>query len=166
MDLNLETLKGEILDYLEHSEFAVFRSHAGALEGLPIITWDTERCPDYRTFLDVARKAGQKLILFASAELSEEDVDEALEELEDTDFTREERRELEKRLGTARRHIGETCTLEIAFDHGSHLYVYEAQPDWYEDFLDACEEISSVIPMEDSSQGSSEDGLGGFYSNN
>lgn len=166
VDLNLETLKSEILDYLEHSEFAVFRSHAGALEGLPMITWDTERCPDYRVFLEVARKAGEKLILFASAELSEEEIDETLEELEDTGFTREERRELENRLSKARRHVGETCSLEIAFDHNSHLYVYEAQPDWYEDYLDACDEITSVMQIEDTPQGSGDDGLGGFYSNN
>ncbi len=166
VDLNLETLKGEILDYLESSDFAVFRSHSGALEGLPIITWDTERCPDYRAFLDVARKAGEKLILFASREMAEEELDEILEELEDKEFTREERRDLENRLGKAQRHIGETCTLEIAFDHNSHLYVYEAQPDWYEEFLDACEEISAVMPVDEPHQGSSDDGLGGFYSNN
>jgi hypothetical protein len=166
MDLNLETLKGEILDYLEHSEFAVFRSHAGALEGLPMITWDTERCPDYRTFLEVAQKAGEKLTLFASSELTEEEVDEILEELEDTEFTREERQTLEGRLGKAQRHVGETCTLELAFDHNSHLYVYEVQPDWYEDFLDACEEINAVLPIEEEAEGSSDDSLGGFYSNN
>ena len=87
MDLNLETLKNEILGYLESSDFAVFRSHAGGLEGLSVITWDTERCPDYRTFLDTARKAGEKLILFASRELAEDEVDEALEELVDTEFS-------------------------------------------------------------------------------
>lgn len=166
MDLNLETLKNEILDYLEHSEFAVFRSHAGGLEGLPVITWDTERCPDYRTFLDVARKTGEKLILFASRELAEDELDEAMEELADTEFTRDERRELEARLSKAQRHIGSTCALEIAFSHHSHLYVYEARPDWYEDFLDACEEISAVL-MDDDSESTGSDGLGGgFYSNN
>jgi hypothetical protein len=166
VDLNLETLKSEILQYLERSDFAVFRSHAGGLEGLPVITWDTERCPDYRTFLDVARKSGEKLILFASRELAEDELDEALEELIETEFTRDERRELENRLANAQRHVGATCSLELAFGHNSHLYVYEARPDWYEDFLDACEEISSVIPFEDDSQGSGNEGLGGFYSNN
>jgi hypothetical protein len=166
VDLNLETLKSEILGYLEHSDFAVFRSHAGALEGLPIITWDTERFPDYRTFLEAAKKAGQKLILFAARELTEEEIDETLEELEDSGLTRDERRELEGRVGKARRHIGETCALELAFDHNSHLYVYEAQPDWYEDFLDACEEISATLPIDDATPGAGEDGLGGFYSNN
>jgi hypothetical protein len=36
MDLNLDTLKQEILEYLEQSEFAVFRSAPGGLEGLPM----------------------------------------------------------------------------------------------------------------------------------
>ena len=165
MDLNLETLKGEILDHLEGSEFAIFRSHAGALEGLPMITWDTERFPDYRIFLDTARKAGQKLILFASRELSEEEIDDALEELAETEFTRDERRELEGRIGNAQRHIGETCALELAFDYNSHLYVYEARPDWYEDFLAACDEISSVVSV-DSDEDQGTDGIGGYYSNN
>src|ERR1022692_398620 len=33
MDLNLDTLKQEIVEYLEHSEFAIFRSAPGGLEG-------------------------------------------------------------------------------------------------------------------------------------
>jgi hypothetical protein len=165
VDLNLETLKNEILGYLESSDFAVFRSHTGGLEGLPVITWDTERCPDYRTFLDVARKTGEKLIMFASRELAEDEIDDVVEELAGTEFTREERREFEGRLAKAQKHIGETCELEIAFGHNSQLYVYEARPDWYEDFIDACEEITSVMSLDDDVEESS-DGLGGYYSNN
>lgn len=167
VDLNLETLKNEILGYLENSDFAVFRSHAGGLEGLPMVTWDTERCPDYRAFLETARKVGEKLILFASRELNEEELDEAVEELADLEITRDERRDLETRLAKAQRHLGATCSIEIAFGHNSHLYVYEARPDWYDDFLDACEEISSVLTLEDDSEETGGDGLGGgYYSNN
>jgi hypothetical protein len=165
VDLNLETLKNEILEYLESSDFAVFRSHAGGLEGMSVITWDTERCPDYRTFLDTARKVGEKLILFASREMAEDELEEAVEELMETEFTREERRELENRLAKAQRHVGATCVVELAFGHNSHLYVYEARPDWYEDFLDACDEISSVLSI-DSGEDAGTDGIGGFYSNN
>jgi hypothetical protein len=113
VDLNLEALKNEILGYLESSDFAVFRSHAGGLEGLSVITWDTERCPDYRAFLDTARKAGEKLILFASRELGEEEIDEVIEELMGSEFTREEQRELEGRLAKAQKNVGETCALEV-----------------------------------------------------
>jgi hypothetical protein len=166
VDLNLEALKDEILDYLQNSDFAVFHSHAGGLDGLPLVTWDTERHPDYRVFLEVARKVGQKLILFASREMDAAEIDEVLEELEETELTREERRELEGRLRDARRHAGSTCTLELAFDHNSHLYVYEARPDWYEDFLDACDEIHAVLPAGDEEEDDGTHGLGGFYSNN
>jgi hypothetical protein len=165
VDLNIETLKSEILEYLESTDFAVFRSHAGGLEGMSVITWDTERCPDYRAFLDTARKAGEKLILFASREMAEEEVEEAVGELVDTDFPRDERRELENRLAKAQRHVGATCALELAFGHNTHFYVYEARPDWYEDFLEACDDISSVLSIEGGEEAGS-DGLGGFYSNN
>ncbi|HZL57975.1 MAG TPA: hypothetical protein VFC21_12875 [Bryobacteraceae bacterium] len=166
MDLNLETLKGEILDYLAVSEFAVFRSHPGGLEAMPLISWDTERFPDYRMFLDTARKVGEKLILFAARELDEEEVEEAVEELEDADVPREDKREFEKRIREAHRNIGAVCAIEIAFDHNSHLYVYEARPDWYEEFLEACDELTAMLPGVDDVEDDGHDSIGGFYSNN
>lgn len=167
MDLNLETLKTEILDYLAASDFAVFRSHPGGLENLPIISWDTETFPDYRMFLDTARKAGQKLILFASREFEEDEILEAIEELEANGLERDEHREFEMRLRGARRYVGTTCTVEIAFDYNSHIYVYEARPDWFEQFLETCEEISAVFPGGDDEEDEEPgDTIGGFYSNN
>lgn len=162
MDLNLESLKNEILDYLERSEFAVFRSFSGGLEGLPIITWDIDSFPDYRQFLDVARKVGVKLVLFAARELEAEEIEELLEEVEDATLTREERREVDRRIKDAQRRVGATCSLELAFDYDSHLYVYEAQPDWYEEFLDLSDEISAAHDTIDDGA----DGLGGYYSAN
>ena len=66
MDLNLDTLKREIVDYLEASGFAVFRGSPGGLKGLPMVLWDVEHHPDYQMFLDVARKSGAKVIIFAA----------------------------------------------------------------------------------------------------
>ena len=162
MDLNLESLKNEILDYLGRSEFAVFRSFSGGLEGMPMVTWDIDRFPDYRQFLEVAQKAGVKLIMFACREMEEDEIAELLEEVEETNLTREERREVDRRIKEAQRRIGAVCSLELAFDYNSHLYVYEAQPDWYEEFLDLTEEINAAHDtMEDGA-----DGLGGYYSAN
>ena len=166
LNLNLEALKTEILDYLAASDYAVFHSYPGGLEGLPVIMWDTEKFPDYRLFLDTAHKLGQKLILMASRELEEAEISEALEELEEADMTRDERRDFEVRLREARRHAGSVCALELGFDHGGHLYVYEVRPEWYEDFVDACDEIGMMLPASDDTEGGSHGGLGGFYSNN
>ena len=166
MDLNLETLKTEILDYLAASEFGVFRSHPGGLENLPIISWDSETFPDYRMFLEAAHKAGQKLILFASREFEEEEIDEALEELEASGLDRDEQRDYELRIRSARRYVGVTCMVEMAFDYNSHLYVYEARPDWFDQFLEACEEVNAVFPGSDDEDEEPGDSIGGFYSNN
>lgn len=164
MDLNLDTLKREILEYLETAGFAVFRSSPGGLEGLPMVIWDVEHHPDYQAFLDVARRAGVKLILFAAAEFESADLDELLEQIEDCDLPREEQHDYQSRLRELRSFEGVTCSIEIAFDYQSRLHVYEVQPDWYEEFLNLEEEITARFSDEgDLEQG---DSLGGYFSKN
>jgi hypothetical protein len=163
VDLNLDTLKREILDALETGGFAVFHSSPGGLEGLPMVLWDVEHYPDYQLFLETARKTGAKLMIFASREFAASDVDELLEQLEDSDVSREEQREYERRLREMRIFEGVTCTLELAFDCNSRLYVYEVQPDWYEEFLSLEEEVSSRFEDNDLE---SDNPLGGYFSKN
>jgi hypothetical protein len=166
VDIDLDTLKTEILQYLEASGFAIFRSHPGELEGLPLVCWDCERFPDYRMFLETAQKVNARLILFAGREFEAVEIEEELEGLEDCDLTRADRREYERRLREFRKHEGVTCSLELGFDHNSRLYVYEVRPDWYDEFLELSDEIAASLPKhgEDGEEGGS--GMGGFYSNN
>ena len=164
MDLNLDTLKREILDHLDSAGFAVFHSSPGGLEGLPLVLWDTEHHPDYLMFLEVAKKSGIKLVLFATREFETSDVDDLLAQLDDCDLSREEQREYEARLRELRIFEGVTCSLELAFDYHSRLYVYEVQPDWYDDFLGVEEEIvSRVSAGDDTDEG---DSLPGYFSKN
>ncbi|PWT97915.1 MAG: hypothetical protein C5B51_30390 [Terriglobia bacterium] len=164
MDLNLDTLKREIVDYLDSAGFAVFRGSPGGLEGLPMVLWDVEHHPDYQMFLDVARKSGAKMVIFATREFESDDIDEALEQLEACDLSREEQREYESRLRELRIFEGVTCSLELAFDCGPRLYVFEVQPDWYEEFLNLEEEISSR--SEDEGDLGTGGALGGYFSKN
>lgn len=163
MDLNLDTLKREILDYLEAREFAVFRSSPGALEGSQMVLWDTEHYPDYQMFLEAAAKAGVKLILFASREFESSDIDDLLEQLDDLEFENDEEHDYQSRLRTLRPYEGLTCSLELAFNHDSRLYVYELQPDWYEEFLGIEDEIAASITEDEIDEG---DQLGGYFSKN
>jgi len=164
MDLNLDSLKQEILEYLEQSEFAIFRSAPGGLEGLPMVLWDAERYPDYQMFLDTARKIGAKMILFAAREFESPEIDDAIEELDECDLTREERRDLETRLRELRVHEGVTCSIELAFDHHARIYVYEMRPDWYDEFLSIGEEIAVHLPAAGKEQ--DDGGSFGYFSNN
>lgn len=164
MDLNLDTLKREIVEYLESSGFAVFRSQPGGLEDLPIVAWDTERYPDYQMFLETAKKTGCRMILFASRDFECAEIEEAVEQLEDCDLAREERRDFERRLRDMRGYEGTTCSLELAFDYHARMYVYELRPDWYEEFLGVCDEIAASLPAGQESEDDSSPG--GLYSNN
>ena len=75
MDIDLDTLKQEILAYLDASSFAVFRSYPGGLEGMSLICWDCERFPDYRMFLEAAQKLHVQLILVATREFEQSEID-------------------------------------------------------------------------------------------
>ncbi len=163
MDLNLDSLKSEILSYLGASGFTVFHTAPGGLEGQAMVIWDSERHPDYRMFLETARSAGALIICFGSREFATEEIDEVAEQIEELSLPRDDQREYQSRLRTLRVHTGVTCAIEMAFEHGSRLYVYELQPDWYEDFLNLEDEVMShYTPGDDDPN----DSLGGFYSNN
>ncbi len=161
MDLNLDTLKREILDYLEAAGLALFRSSPGALEGMSMVLWDTEHHPDYRMFLEAAQKVGTRLLLFASREFEASDVDELVEQLDECGLDRDEQRDYEQRLREMQIYEGVTCVIEMAFDYNSRMYVYELRPDWYEEFLTIEDELQSHLADEDA-----DDSLGGYFSKN
>jgi hypothetical protein len=164
VDLNLNTLKREILEYLESSGLTVFHGHAGGLEDPTMVLWDVEHQPDYRKFLETARTVGAQLIVFASREFGTSDLDDLAARLDEIDLTREEQREYESRLRDFRVYDGVTCSLELAFDHNSRFYVFELQPDWYEDFLNLEDEIMSRFSDDDGED--PDEPLGGYFSKN
>jgi hypothetical protein len=164
VDLNLNTLKREILEYLESSGMTVFHGHAGILEGPGMVLWDVKSHPDFRKFLETARAVGAQLVIFASREFEASDLDDLEGHLDDLGLDRAERREYESRIRDLRGYVDATCSLELAFDHNSRLYVFELQPDWYEDFLNLEDEIMSSFDDEDG-EGPDEP-LGGYFSKN
>jgi hypothetical protein len=168
VDLNLDTLKQTISQDLERSDFAVFRHDSGAFNASLVITWDSETFPDYQMFLDAARKLGIKMIMFATREFDESELTEAEDDLEASDLSREDRREYASSLKAVKEHVGSTCSIELAFQYETHFYVYEARPDWYEEFVNVSDEVialSADLGEEDDDE-SEDDNMGGFYSKN
>src|SRR5437764_6740468 len=96
LDLNLDTLKREILTYLEARDFAVFRSAPGTLDGTQMVLWDSENYPDYQMFLEAATKVGVKLILFATREFAADDVTDLLDQLQELNLERDQLRDYQK----------------------------------------------------------------------
>jgi hypothetical protein len=169
VDLNLDTLKQTISQDLERSDFALFRHDSGAFDASLVITWDSETFPDYQMFLDAARKLGIKMIMFATREFEESEFAEAEDDLETSELSRDDRRDYANSLKALKEHIGSTCSIELAFQYETHFYVYEARPDWYEEFVNITDEVialGSEIEADDDDDESEDDNMGGFYSKN
>ena len=65
MSLNLDTVHHEIEDYLKSAGFAVFRGFARTPDTITV-DWDTDRYPDYKAFLDVAKQLASSSSWFIS----------------------------------------------------------------------------------------------------
>ena len=162
MTLDLETLRTEILSHLNASGISVFHAAHRAMDPLNQTFWDVDDHPDYRAFVAVAQQAGAKMIQFYHQTLSVEQIDEALDELEESDFTREEKRQYENRLRQLREYEGFTCAIELSFTLTNKVYVFELHTEWYESLTDVLSELEAVNEGEEDE----EDGLGGYFSNN
>lgn len=162
MALDLETLRTEILAHLNSNGIAVFYASHRALDPLNQIFWDVERHPDFRAFVAVARQAGAKFLNFHHQALSVDQIDEALDQLEDSDFTREEKRHYETRLKQLRDYEGFTCSVELSFSLENKVYVFEMHTEWYESLSDILTELEVADEEEEEDDGS----LGGYFSNN
>jgi hypothetical protein len=164
MALDLETTRVEVLAYLQQTGMAVFHGYHRMLDSLLQVAWDVDEHPDFREFLDVARKVGAKLIVFNSDTFSQHEIDDALEQLEDSDFTREEKRSYEARLRQLQAYEGFTCGLQVSFNLENRLYVYELHAEWYEALTDIVNELDAASGDEEEDE---EDGaVGGYFSNN
>ncbi len=146
MDLNLDTLKREILEYLEARGFAVFHSSPGGLEGQPMVLWDAERHPDYQISWKSRQEERDQADHCSPRANSQPERYWTIcwRNWTNAISTREEQRDYRSAACASCASIeGVTCTLELAFDYHSRLYVYEVQPDWYDEFLSIEDEIVS-----------------------
>jgi hypothetical protein len=163
MKQNLDELKTEVLQHLESQGFVVFHGYSRLSDADSFVAWDVERQPDYRQFLETAKNAGVKLIVYHWREFSRAHVDEAAERLEECDFSVEEQHNLERRLRDLRAYEGFTCALELSFDLQARVYLFNLRAEWYEEYLDLIEELGGGLADDEDEE---DDPLDGFYSSN
>jgi hypothetical protein len=165
MKLNLDTLKVEVLSYLQRQDFAVFHGYSRLADSDSFVSWDTERHPDFREFLDTARQAGVKLVVYHDQVFSSDMLEEARERLELTDISEPERRTIGRQVDEFDPYEGFTCLLELSFDYQGRVYLFHLSAEWYEDFQDLVENIEAAVE-EEPPPGGADESMGGYYSTN
>jgi hypothetical protein len=163
MATDLETLRTEIEGYLEESGIPVFRGYRRVMDSPAQVYWDTEKHADFREFVEAGRRAGAKLIVFAQEAFSLDEIDEALDQLEDSGLAREEKHTFEKRLRELQAYEGFTCSLELSFDLEGRTYLFELRTAWYQTLRDILAELElSAEQEEDEDEGP----IPGYFSRN
>lgn len=164
MSPNLDELKNEVLQFLETQGFVIFHGYSRLADADSFVAWDTDRQPDYRQFLDAAKRAGVKLVVYHYREFAKGHLEDAAERLEACDISSEEQRSIEKRLREMRAYEGFTCALELSFEFEARVYLFNLRAEWYEEFLDLLEEIDAAMPEDEDEE--DDDSIGGYYSRN
>lgn len=163
MKPNLDILKPEIELYLEEAGLAVFYGYSRQLDSSLAVYWDCEQYSDYRQFIQSARAAGAKLIVFHQREFFSEQIDDAVEKLQACELPLQQTRSFEERLNDLRHHEGSVCAIELSFDHEGRVYLFDLTTDWFDDFSEMLDEIQLLIPDPDDSDDSP---IGGYFSRN
>ncbi|MGD1091254.1 MAG: hypothetical protein ABSB35_04575 [Bryobacteraceae bacterium] len=160
MKLNLDTLRSEIQDYVESRGMVVF--HGSPREGgdPPSVYWDTKGHPDYHAFLGAAESAGVRLVTLWANDFSDELIDDALDRLQTSGIPREESRALRTHLTEMRAYSGFICQIELSFDLGPRVYIFDLRTEWFDDLNDLLDRIDATFDDDD------EEALGGYFSKN
>jgi hypothetical protein len=161
---NLDTLKDEIERYLEEQGFAIFRGFPRMLDSLPLVYWDCDRFPEFKAFLDTAKAVGVRLIVYHQHEFASEQLDTALERLEECEMPRDEYRAMQRRLKDLRMYEGFTCGIELSFDHQGRIYVFDLRTEWYDEFSDMLDDINMLGAEDD--EDDDESPMSGYFSKN
>jgi len=164
MKPNLNVLKPEIEVYLEEAGLAVFYGYSRPLDSPPAVFWDCEQYPDYRLFVQSARAAGAKLMVFHQREFFSEQIDEALEKLHACELSPQESLHFEERLSELRAYEGCVCAIELSFDHQGRVYIFDLRTEWYDEFSEMQDELQLLEPDPDSSDDDSP--ISGYFSRN
>jgi len=163
MEQNLERLAEDIEKYLHAESFIVFHSMSRLNERREIVFWDHVRQPDVHRFLECAQQVGVRLVHLHERSFDASEKELALEILEDADFTREERREMERRIRAMSKYEGRMCALEVSFDFEGRIYMYAVETDWFAEWESILDELEAAGPEADEEEDGS---YGGLYSNN
>ncbi len=165
MEQNLDSLRQEITDELRAGEFVIFASESRHADPEHSIFWDAEAHPDFRGFLQCASQLQVRLMVMHTLTFREEDVEDALQDLEESAVEEDERQEMTITLREMNVFAGLVGSLDLSFDYGGNTYFYYLEADWYREFLDLRDEIDAVNLSGDYNEDPDEH-MGGYFSRN
>lgn len=165
MPLDLEALRKEVEAYLEEDGVPVFRGYHRVIDAINQVTWDADAHPDFRDFIAVGKKAGANLFVYSSQSFSLDQIDDAMDMLEDTMLSHEEKRNFEIKLRQLQAYEGFTCAIDLSFTLDGQTYSFSRDSEWYRSLNDIIAELDALAEVTEAEE-QEDNGLGGYFSKN
>ncbi len=166
MEDSLDTLKQEIVRELNEGGFATFHGEARGANEETAVFWDAEAHPDFRGFLGCATKLGVALIVLHTRVFREDEIEDALQDLEESAIDGDEKEEMASSLREMNAFMGLVGAVDISFDFQGRTYFYYVESDWYREFLDVRDEIDVMTFGTSFGEDEPDDHMGGYFSKN
>ena len=163
MALDLETLRNDVQAYFDEAGLPVFYGYYRLMDATNQVNWDVEMHPDFREFLATGQRAGVQLFVYSYQSFSLDQIDDALELLDDSMLPPDEKRSFETRLRQLQAYEGFTCSLDLSFSFNGQTYTYGRETEWYQSLNEILAELEVMGDVEEPAE---EDGLGGYFSKN
>ena len=161
MKNNLDSLDSEILAFLEAQNLAVFHCELRSPDPTLAVFWDIEQHPDFRDFIRAAAQCDARIVTVFTRRFRAEQIEDALEQLAESDVEPRERRSLEKEIKAMHVYEGRVCAIELSFVHSQREYIFDLQTDWFDEFGELMDRIDTSF------LGPEDDLLdGGYFSKN
>ena len=164
---NLDKLKEEIETELRGKEFAVFYGLGRSeIDRDMSINWDAEARPDFREFLKVAEIAGIKIVVVNYKILTQGHIAELMDQLDDLDLDRDERRNLSRDLQRLKMYEGFISSLDLSFDTHGQSYMFSVATTWFKNLVEIASQFDMFGPGFDGEEADDEPLGGAYFSKN
>ena len=161
---NLDNLKQEIEEYLNTGGFAIFYGmERSDIDRDLSISWDTESHPNFQEFLKVASTAEVKIIVAHYKTLPAGHITELIDQLDELELDRDERRNLARDLQRLKMYEGFISSIDLSFDCDTQTYMFSAKTTWYKQLLEMLDHFDLFSPGFDEEGGIDDEPIGGGY---
>lgn len=166
MEDSLDGLKQEIVSELETGGFAIFYGETRGANEETAVFWDAENYSDFRGFLRCAAKLRVALIVLHTRAFREEEIEDALQDLDESAIEGDEQQEVTSSLREMNVFTGLVGAVDISFDFEGRTYFYYVEADWYREFLDLRDEIDVMTFRGGFDDSEPDESMGGYFSKN
>jgi len=149
---DLKSLKDDMVAYITVLGLHRFSGYVG--EEMPSVMWAAphetsplaeERPEDgWKEFLELAKASGITFVTVFELSLSQDDLDELREGLDDSTNPDPDDRE---ELINLKRHIGKIGSLQLGFAYQGTMFLYETTTGWYENYQMMQRSIEELTDM-------------------